>query len=173
MGINRSDYWSLEIVRKPEQVDAIFIFIFKWHVHEWLKCSVCADTLLEKTSQISAPIIGQVLVWMWLKCIHDKTSMDHKGSRMTLKAVRWCSTPRFDRYNTSDITHSFLYSYLGFPPLALFPLLQTFPPPEPNTHIIITFTHLADAFIQSDLFRLYIFCQYVFPGNRTHNLLRC
>ncbi len=27
--------------------------------------------------------------------------------------------------------------------------------------IINTFTHLADAFIQSDLFRLYIFCMYV------------
>ncbi len=29
--------------------------------------------------------------------------------------------------------------------------------------------HLADAFIQSD-FRLYIYYQYVFPGNWTHNL---
>ncbi len=29
--------------------------------------------------------------------------------------------------------------------------------------------HLADAFIQSD-FRLYIYYQYMFPGNRTHNL---
>ncbi len=27
--------------------------------------------------------------------------------------------------------------------------------------IINTFTHLADTFIQSDLFRLYIFCMYV------------
>ncbi len=40
---------------------------------------------------------------------------------------------------------------------------------------IYIFMHLADAFIQSDLFcifRLYIFffCQYVFPGNWTHNL---
>ncbi len=37
---------------------------------------------------------------------------------------------------------------------------------------IITFMHLADAFIQSDsTFRLYIFLSVcVFPGNWTHNL---
>ncbi len=36
----------------------------------------------------------------------------------------------------------------------------------------ITFMHLADVFIQRtySAFRLYIYCQYVFPGNRTHNL---
>ncbi len=39
-----------------------------------------------------------------------------------------------------------------------------------------TFTHLADAFIQSDLqlhsgYTFSLVC--VFPGNRTHNLLRC
>ncbi len=35
-----------------------------------------------------------------------------------------------------------------------------------------TFMHLADAFIQSDLQciqAIHFFCQYVFPGNRTHN----
>ncbi len=35
------------------------------------------------------------------------------------------------------------------------------------------FTYLADAFIWSDLQYIqviYIFCQYVFPGNWTHNL---
>ncbi len=39
-----------------------------------------------------------------------------------------------------------------------------------------TFTHLADAFIQSDLqlHSGYTFSLVsVFPGNRTHNLLRC
>ncbi len=40
-----------------------------------------------------------------------------------------------------------------------------------HTHI---FTHLADAFIQSDLQCIqsiyFFFGQYVFPGNRTHNL---
>ncbi len=39
-----------------------------------------------------------------------------------------------------------------------------------------TFTHLADAFIQSDL-QLHLGYTFslvsVFPGNRTHNLLRC
>ncbi len=43
-------------------------------------------------------------------------------------------------------------------------------------YIYITFTHLADAFIQSDLqlhsgYTFSLVC--VFPGNRTHNLLRC
>ncbi len=41
---------------------------------------------------------------------------------------------------------------------------------------IFTFMHLADAFIQSDLqlHSGYTFLSvYVFPGNRTHNLLRC
>ncbi len=45
-------------------------------------------------------------------------------------------------------------------------------------HLCITFTfmHLADAFIQSDLqlhsgYTFSLVC--VFPGNRTHNLLRC
>ncbi len=36
-----------------------------------------------------------------------------------------------------------------------------------------TFMHLADAFIQSDLQciqAILLYCQYVFPGNRTHNL---
>ncbi len=34
--------------------------------------------------------------------------------------------------------------------------------------------HLADAFIQSDLQCIQAtHFQYVFPGNRTHNLLRC
>ncbi len=36
-----------------------------------------------------------------------------------------------------------------------------------------TFMHLADAFIQSDLQciqAIHLYCQYVFPGNRTHNL---
>ncbi len=43
--------------------------------------------------------------------------------------------------------------------------------------VCITFTimHLADAFIQSNLFRLYIFVLSVcvFPENWTHNLLHC
>ncbi len=42
--------------------------------------------------------------------------------------------------------------------------------------IIIIFMHLADAFIQSDLqlHSGYTFSLvYVFPGNRTHNLLCC
>ncbi len=44
---------------------------------------------------------------------------------------------------------------------------------------VITFTHLADAFIQSDLHckaiqAIQFFLSVcVFPGNRTHNLLRC
>ncbi len=40
-------------------------------------------------------------------------------------------------------------------------------------HLSITFTHLADAFIHSDLQciqAIHLYCQYVFPGNRTHNL---
>ncbi len=39
-----------------------------------------------------------------------------------------------------------------------------------------TFTHLADAFIQSDLQCIqviHVLSLCVFPGNRTHNLLRC
>ncbi len=41
--------------------------------------------------------------------------------------------------------------------------------------IIIKFTimHLADTFIQSDLQciqAIHLYCQYEFPGNRTHNL---
>ncbi len=39
-----------------------------------------------------------------------------------------------------------------------------------------TFMHLADAFIQSDLQYIqviHILSVCVFPGNRTHNLLRC
>ncbi len=46
----------------------------------------------------------------------------------------------------------------------------------PSKDLSFTFTYLADAFIQSaftvhdSAFRLYIFCQYVFPGNQTHNL---
>ncbi len=42
--------------------------------------------------------------------------------------------------------------------------------------LTFTFMHLADAFIQSDLqlHSGYTFLSvYVFPGNRTHNLLRC
>ncbi len=43
-------------------------------------------------------------------------------------------------------------------------------------HLHFTFMHLADAFIQSDLqlhsgYTISLVC--VFPGNRTHNLLRC
>ncbi len=53
-----------------------------------------------------------------------------------------------------------------FPPLA----------PPPGHKSAFTFTHLADAFIQSDLqlhsgYTFSLVC--VFPGNRTHNLLRC
>ncbi len=45
-----------------------------------------------------------------------------------------------------------------------------------NAGATFTFTHLADAFIQSDLqlhsgYTFSLVC--VFPGNRTHNLLRC
>ncbi len=74
-----------------------------------------------------------------------------------IKGVEWlwrlcadavAGTPRFDRYNTSDITHSFLYSYLGFPSLTLFLLLHWhFHLTEPNTRILISqrfspeFTH--------------------------------
>ncbi len=39
-----------------------------------------------------------------------------------------------------------------------------------------TFMHLADAFIQSDLHciqAIHVLSVCVFPGNRTHNLLRC
>ncbi len=38
-----------------------------------------------------------------------------------------------------------------------------------------SYLHLADAFIQSEYFMYsgYTFFQYVFPGNWTHNLLRC
>ncbi len=38
-----------------------------------------------------------------------------------------------------------------------------------------TFMHLANAFIQSDLQCIHVihFHQYVFPGNRTHNLWHC
>ncbi len=39
-----------------------------------------------------------------------------------------------------------------------------------------TFMHLADAFIQSDLQciqAIHVLSLCVFPGNRTHNLLRC
>ncbi len=45
-----------------------------------------------------------------------------------------------------------------------------------HLHFTFTFMHLADAFIQSDLqlhsgYTCSLVC--VFPGNRTHNLLRC
>ncbi len=45
-------------------------------------------------------------------------------------------------------------------------------------HLLSTFTfmHLADAFIQSDLQCIQVIhfsSVHVFPGNRTHNLLRC
>ncbi len=45
-----------------------------------------------------------------------------------------------------------------------------------DNQITFTFMHLADAFIQSDLqlhsgYTFSLVC--VFPGNRTHNLLRC
>ncbi len=47
-----------------------------------------------------------------------------------------------------------------------------------NIYLHFTFMHLADAFIQSDLqlhsgsgYTFSLVC--VFPGNRTHNLLRC
>ncbi len=39
-----------------------------------------------------------------------------------------------------------------------------------------TFMHLADAFIQSDLQciqAIHVLSVCMFPGNRTHNLLRC
>ncbi len=42
--------------------------------------------------------------------------------------------------------------------------------------ITFTFMHLADAFIQSDLHciqAIHVLSVCVFPGNRTHNLLRC
>ncbi len=39
--------------------------------------------------------------------------------------------------------------------------------------ITFTFMHLADAFIQSDLQTILFFSVCVFPGNWTHNLLRC
>lgn len=77
--------------------------------------------------------------------------------KTNIKGVEWlwrlcadavAGTPRFDWYNTSDITHSFLYSYLGFPSLSLFLLLHWhFHLTEPNTRIIIShrfspeFTH--------------------------------
>ncbi len=45
---------------------------------------------------------------------------------------------------------------------------------EVNAHKLVRFTftfmHLADAFIQSDSGYTFFFCQYMFPGNRTHNL---
>ncbi len=39
--------------------------------------------------------------------------------------------------------------------------------------ITFTFMHLADAFIQSDFQTILFFSVCVFPGNWTHNLLRC
>ncbi len=51
-----------------------------------------------------------------------------------------------------------------------------FQAPTFKNNLFNTFTHLADVFIQSDL-QLpsgYTFSSVsVFPGNRTHNLLRC
>ncbi len=43
-------------------------------------------------------------------------------------------------------------------------------------HFTFTFMHLADTFIQSDLQcipAIHVLSLCVFPGNRTHNLLRC
>ncbi len=45
--------------------------------------------------------------------------------------------------------------------------------PNPIHVFTFTFMHLADAFIQSDLQCIrviHLYCQYVFPENRTHNL---
>ncbi len=45
-----------------------------------------------------------------------------------------------------------------------------------DIYISFTFMHLADAFIQSDLQciqAIHVLSVCVFPGNRTHNLLRC
>ncbi len=51
---------------------------------------------------------------------------------------------------------------------------RDFHPIEINIKLCtFTFMHLADAFIQSDLQciqAIHLYCQYVFPGNRTHNL---
>ncbi len=48
--------------------------------------------------------------------------------------------------------------------------------PSSEDTFTFTFMHLADAFIQSDLQciqAIHVFSVCVFPGNRTHNLLRC
>ncbi len=45
-------------------------------------------------------------------------------------------------------------------------------PPPPRYLWRIYIIHLADAFIQSDLQciqAIHLYCQYVFPGNQTHN----
>ncbi len=43
-----------------------------------------------------------------------------------------------------------------------------------SAHITFTFMHLADAKATYSAFRLYIYLSVcVFPGNITHNLLRC
>ncbi len=45
-----------------------------------------------------------------------------------------------------------------------------------NDSTFETIMHLADTFIQSDLQCIqviHVLSVYVFPGNRTHNLLRC
>ncbi len=55
-------------------------------------------------------------------------------------------------------------------------LLKGFSVSVPDSYFTFTFMHLADAFIQSDLqlHSGYTFSLvWVFPGNRTHNLLRC
>ncbi len=51
--------------------------------------------------------------------------------------------------------------------------LRSFSCEGTQSKFTFTFMHLADAFIQSDLQYIQVihfFCQYVFPGNRTHNL---
>ncbi len=66
-----------------------------------------------------------------------------------------------------------LLTYLSIKQLA--PVRLSLAPHYYHLHFTITFMHLADAFIQSDL-QLHsgYTCSlvHVFPGNRTHNLLR-
>ncbi len=89
----------------------------------------------------------------------------------------YCSPPSLHKYPLDSI-----WSHLGFshqngakrerspPGGALFACASNI------KMITFTFMHLADAFIQSDLQciqAIHVLSVCVFPGNRTHNLLRC
>ncbi len=94
-----------------------------------------------------------------------------RGKPFFWRVFRQLVPTKYALYAKLSLCFTWHWQWLYFPLVCCLRACGSF-----SSFVTFTFMHLADAFIQSDLqlHSGYTFLSvYVFPGNRTHNLLRC